>query len=66
MVQRIGDGSSSNFKELKGLAEAAGYTVISSMVQRRTEDPAFNIGKGKIEELAHLVDEVDAEKIIFD
>lgn len=65
MVQRIGDGSSSE-DELKGLAEAAGYTVVASLVQRRSEDPAFQIGKGKIKELAHLVDEVTAEKLIFD
>lgn len=52
--------------ELKGLAEAAGYTVVSSLVQRRTEDPAFQIGKGKIKELTHLVDRVHAEKLIFD
>jgi GTP-binding protein HflX len=66
VVQRLGDGSSSVIEELKGLAEAAGYTVISSLVQRRAESPAFQIGKGKIRELAHLVDEVDAEKVIFD
>ena len=65
MVQRIGNGSSSK-EELKGLAEAAGYTVVSFLVQRRPEDPAFQIGKGKIRELAHLVEEVDAEKLIFD
>ena len=53
--------------ELAGLAEAAGIAVRAELVQRR-EKPvsATYLGKGKVEELAQLVEAVDANLVIFD
>ncbi len=52
--------------ELRRLAEAAGYTVVGSLEQVRKRDPRYQIGRGKTRELAELVKETGAEKIIFD
>lgn len=53
-------------KELKSLAETAGYTVLSTVEQIRKADPRFQVGSGKVEELKRLVEEHDIERIIFD
>ena len=53
--------------ELESLAESAGYKVVAKIEQvKRRPDPKFQIGKGKVKELARLVKEKNAEKIIFD
>ena len=52
--------------ELKRLAEAAGYTVVGTLEQTRPPDARYQIGAGKVEELAQMVNETGAEKIIFD
>ena len=52
--------------ELKRLAQSAGYTVVAEMEQTRTPDARYQIGAGKVEELAQIVKETDAEKVIFD
>jgi GTP-binding protein HflX len=36
------------------------------MEQTRTPDARYQIGRGKVEELANLVKENNAEKVIFD
>jgi GTP-binding protein HflX len=51
---------------LKNLAEAADYNVVGHIEQLRRPDAGFQIGKGKADELAELVDEVNAERVIFD
>ena len=51
---------------MKRLAEAAGYEVAASLEQVREPDARFQIGRGKVEELAALVKEKGIEKIIFD
>lgn len=53
-------------EEFRSLTEAAGYVVVGSVEQVRDEDPNFQIGRGKAEELAELVRELDADKIAFD
>jgi GTP-binding protein HflX len=53
-------------EELKKLAEAAGYTVAAKVEQVRTTDARYQIGSGKVEELAALVKETGAEIILFD
>lgn len=58
-------GKLSNLSELKDLAEAAGYEVVGSLEQVRREDPSYNIGAGKAEELAKEVKELKAEGVIF-
>ena len=52
--------------ELRSLAKAAGYTVEGSLEQVRKRDPRYQIGRGKIRDLADLVKETGAEKVIFD
>jgi len=56
----------SSLDELKRLAEAAGYTVVGTLEQTRPPDARYQIGAGKVEELAQMVNETGAEKIIFD
>lgn len=57
----------SSMQELKGLAEAAGAEVAVMVVQARDKINASTyIGKGKIEELLHLSQELQADLVIFD
>ncbi len=48
------------------MAESAGYTVAGRMEQVREPDSRYQIGTGKVQELAHTVKEVEARKVIFD
>lgn len=48
------------------MAGSAGYTVVGKIEQVREPDSRYQIGAGKVEELAELVKETDAQKIIFD
>ncbi|QLC49442.1 GTPase HflX [Methanolobus zinderi] len=52
-------------RELEELAGSAGYTVVSELTQTRHPDPKYQVGSGKVEELAQLVQNVEADKIIF-
>lgn len=52
-------------EEMVELAEAAGYTVVGTLVQTRVEDPKYNIGSGKIEEIKKVIAEKDVKKVIF-
>lgn len=55
------------FDELEGLATTAGVEVAGALLQRREmPDNATYIGKGKVEELKHLVEHHDADVVIFD
>ncbi len=51
--------------ELKTLAEAAGYEVVGSLEQVTRPSSRFQIGSGKVEELAEMAKELNAEKIVF-
>jgi GTP-binding protein HflX len=53
-------------EELKNLAESAGYTIVGKIGQVREPDSRYQIGAGKVEELAELAKETHAQKIIFD
>ncbi len=66
IVQRRLSREPSNLAELGSLANAAGYTVEGSLEQVRKRDPRYQIGRGKINDLANLVTETGAKKIIFD
>ena len=66
MVQRRLPSERSSLGELKSLAKAAGYTVSGSLEQVRKLDSRYQIGRGKTRELADLVKETGAERIIFD
>jgi GTPase len=65
-VQRRLNRDPSTLPELKSLAEAAGYIVVAEMEQTRRADSRYQLGAGKVEELAALVKETGAEKVIFD
>jgi GTP-binding protein HflX len=53
--------------ELRGLATAAGARVLGGVVQKRDKpDVATYLGRGKVRELAELVDSEKANVIIFD
>lgn len=57
---------SSSMYELKGLAEAAGAEVLGEIVQvRQRPDKATYIGKGKVEELAEMCRNMEANTVIF-
>jgi GTP-binding protein HflX len=48
------------------LTESAGYTVVGKIEQVREPDSRYQIGAGKVEELAELAKEKHAQKVIFD
>jgi len=53
--------------ELKSLAKTAGAEVVGSFIQKReAPDRATLIGRGKMEELQRLVEEDEADVVIFD
>ena len=57
----------STMDELRELATTAGARIIGETVQNRVRpDPATYIGKGKIEELRHTVDDNDISVVIID
>lgn len=54
-------------EEFHLLAQSAGATILEHLtVQRNKPDPKFFVGSGKAEEIAQLVEHVDAELVIFD
>ncbi len=66
IVQRRLETERIDLEELQSLAESAGYTVVGSLLQTRTQDPKYQIGRGKIAELVELVKQRNAGKVIFD
>jgi len=53
--------------ELEELAKTAGAVVIDKILQRKqTQDSAYYVGKGKIEELSLMCQATDVQLIIFD
>ncbi|MEM3461354.1 MAG: GTPase HflX [Candidatus Bathyarchaeia archaeon] len=66
MVQRRRNFEPSSLEELKNLAESAGYIVVGKIEQTREGDSRYQIGAGKVKELAELVKETGAQKVIFD
>ncbi|MFB6270906.1 MAG: GTPase HflX [Halobacterium sp.] len=65
VAKRVDDGDADT-AEIRDLVRAAGYEVAGEVTQTRTADPALQLGEGKVEELAVLVDETDAERVVFD
>lgn len=56
-----------NLDELALLVDTAGADVVARVVQRRDRpDPATYVGRGKVEELAALSLQVDADTVVFD
>jgi GTP-binding protein HflX len=54
-------------EELALLAESAGASVVGALIQERSRrDSATLIGRGKVEEVARLSGELDANLLVFD
>lgn len=51
--------------ELQDLARSANYKVVGDVTQTRGTDRKYQIGRGKVEELALMVEELGADGIIF-
>lgn len=53
-------------EEMQNLAKTAGFQIMATLIQTR-EQPhrSTYIGKGKLEELEHLIEELEPELIIF-
>lgn len=64
VVQRQSIREHYSLSELKSLGEASGYSILGSIEQIREEDPNYQIGKGKAEELAKLVKSLNVNKVI--
>lgn len=62
------DETEESLQELQQLAETAGIEVVCQTIQPRNKpNPTYFIGEGKVEEeLKPLVEELDADAIIFD
>jgi len=61
------EDSENPFEELRALAETAGARVVGEIIQRRQKPSgATYLGKGKVEELAALVQLTSATLVLFD
>ena len=58
-------GEPGRLDELSSLARTLDHEVIATLEQVREPDPAYQIGGGKAAELAGLVKETHAERVIF-
>ncbi|RKD26087.1 GTP-binding protein HflX [Caminicella sporogenes DSM 14501] len=55
-----------SMEELKELAIAAGAVVLDSIIQNKSKiDPAYFIGKGKVDEIKLICNALDANMVIF-
>ncbi len=66
VVAKRVDSGTADTDEITDLARAAGYTVMGAVTQSRRADAALQLGEGKAEELATLVESTGAETVIFD
>ncbi len=60
------DADDPDTTEIERLARAAGYEVVDALTQRREEASRYNVGRGKAEELARRVAEVDPDATLVD
>ncbi|MCG1003410.1 MULTISPECIES: GTPase HflX [Halobacterium] len=65
VAKRVDEGGADT-AEIRELVRAAGYEVGGEVTQTRTADPALQLGEGKVEELAAVVAETGAERVVFD
>ncbi|MDY6764749.1 MAG: GTPase HflX [Halobacteria archaeon] len=66
IVKRVDSGEAADLGEIRELAKAANYDVVGELTQSRKKDSAYEIGRGKVDELRVLADERGADKVIFD
>ena len=63
----VGWTAEDSLEELKQLADTAGAEVVAKFLQKRPKpDPAFFIGKGKVQELVLYVQQENIDLCIFD
>ena len=56
-----------SLQELRQLSETAGIEVVCETIQPRNKpNPTYFVGEGKVEELKPLIEELNADAIIFD
>ena len=66
-TQKIEWNKEETMQELALLAETAGAEPVAEMIQKRQRpDSAFYVGKGKAEEIRLIVEETEADLVIFD
>jgi GTP-binding protein HflX len=65
--ERARSSTESSVEELALLARSAGARVVGTLIQERPRpDPATLIGRGKVEEVARLSEQRDANLLVFD
>ncbi|WP_256300428.1 GTPase HflX [Haloarchaeobius salinus] len=52
--------------EIRALAESAGHEVVAEHTQTRAADATFNLGRGKVEQVAESVRDHDAGYVVVD
>ncbi len=65
VAKRVESGEADT-TEIEELTGAAGYRVVETVTQTRTEDPAYGFGEGKVAEIATLAAAVDATVLVID
>ncbi|MFB6184451.1 MAG: GTPase HflX [Haloarculaceae archaeon] len=65
VAKRVDEGEPDT-EEIEQLARAAGYDVVDTVTQTRSEDPALHVGEGKAETLSATVAATDAGVVVFD
>lgn len=65
LVERRSPGERSSLEELAALARTLNHEVVGALEQVRKPDPAYLIGKGKVQELAGLVRSSGASRVVF-
>ncbi|HEY1106651.1 MAG TPA: GTPase HflX [Agromyces sp.] len=61
------DDAENSLRELSALAETAGARVLDGVLQRRPHpDPSTYLGRGKVEELRHIVASLGADTVVAD
>ena len=66
MIAKRVDEGAADTAEIIELARAAGYRVEGVLTQARREDPEYNLGAGKVEELVAMAVETGATTVILD
>lgn len=67
MASALGWSMEDSIEELKQLADTAGAQVVAKFMQKRSKpDPAYFIGRGKVQELALYVQQENIDLCIFD
>ena len=66
VAKRVDSGADADLSEISDLTRAAGYDVVATLTQSRTEDAAYHFGEGKVEELAGVVADAGAAAVVVD